>query len=118
MGDPSKLKYRKRAQISKPTGLLVNCPESVLKFKEMSTQKLWYDLYAPRSYIVKRTDKTLYLQIPDLHISGSRYIHFNPNSPNAEHNRQRKCMRINNQLYIPLPIGFEGIIRQNQYFAF
>jgi len=27
MGDPSKLKYRKQAQISKLTGLLVNRPE-------------------------------------------------------------------------------------------
>jgi len=44
MGDPPQLKYRKRAQISKPTGLLVNCAESVLKVKEISTQKLWYDL--------------------------------------------------------------------------
>jgi len=38
MSDPSKPKYRKRPQISKPTGLLVNCPESVLKVKEISTQ--------------------------------------------------------------------------------
>jgi len=104
MGDPSKLKYRKRAQISKPAGLLVNSPESVLKVKEISTQKLWYDLCDPRSYIVKRSDETLYLQIPDLHISGSEYINFNPNFPNAGHNRQRKCMRINNQLYAPPPL--------------
>jgi len=110
MGDPSKLKYRKRAHISKPTGLVVNCPKSVLKVKEISTQKLWYDLHAPRSYIVKRTDEILYLQIPNLHISGNGYIYFNPNFPNAGHNRQRKCMRISNQLYAPLPIGFEGII--------
>jgi len=27
-------------------------------------------------------------------------------------------MRINNQLYTPLPIGFEGIIRQNQHLGF
>jgi len=53
------LKSQKRVQISKPTGLLVDCPESVLKVKEISTQKLWYDLYAPRSYIVKRTDETI-----------------------------------------------------------
>ena len=62
MGDPSKLKYQKRAQFSKPTGLLVNCPESVLKVREISTQKLWHDLYAHRSYTVKRTDGTLFLK--------------------------------------------------------
>jgi len=46
-GDPSKLKYQKRTHISKPTGLLVKCPENVLKIKEISTQKLWYELFAP-----------------------------------------------------------------------
>jgi len=96
----------------------VKCPENVLKIKEISTQKLWYELFAPRSYIVKRTDETLYLHIPDLHISGSGYVHFNPNLPYAGRNRQRKCMRITNQLYAPLPIGFERIFRQNQYLGF
>ena len=111
MGDPSKLKHRKRAYISKPTGLLVNCPESVLKVKEIYTLKLWYELlYAPRSYIVKRTNESLYLQTPDLHIIVNGYIHFNTNFPNAGHSRQRKYMRINNPLYAPLPIGFEGRI--------
>jgi len=59
-GDPSKLKYQKRTHISKPTGLLVKCPENVLKIKEISTQKLWYELFAPWSYVVKRTDETLF----------------------------------------------------------
>jgi len=114
-GDRSELKYRNLTQINTPTGLSVRCPRSVLNVKEISTQKLWYELFAPRSYTVKRSDKTLYLQIPDLHVSGSGYVHFNPNLPIAGYNRQRKCMRINNQLYVPLPIGFEGIIQQNQY---
>jgi len=117
-GDPSKLKYRKRTQISKPAGVLVKCPENVLKIKEISTQKLWYELFFSQSYIAKRTDETLYLHIPDLHISGSGYVHYNPNLPNAEYNRQRKCKRINNQLYVPIPMGFEGIIRKKQFLGF
>ena len=64
--------------------------------------------------MVKRTCETPYLLIPVLHIEGSGYVHFNPNPSNAGYNRQRKCMRINNQLYVPLPIGYEGMIRQNQ----
>jgi len=118
MPDPSKQKYRKRIQTSEPTVLMVTFPESILRAKEISNQKLWYDLYAPKSYIVKWAYETLYLQIPGLHISGTGYIPFNPNFPNAGHNRQRKCMRINNQLYTPLPIDFEGIIRQNQHLGF
>ena len=90
----------------------------MLKIKEVSTRKLWYELFSPRSYIVKRTYETLYLQISDLHIRGRRYVHYNPNLLNAGYNRQRKCMRINNQLYVPLPIGFEIIIQQSQYLGF
>jgi len=68
--------------------------------------------------MVKRTCETLYLLIPALHIEGSGYVHFNPNPSNAGYNRQRKCMRFNNQLYVPLRIGFEGMIRQNQSSGF
>jgi len=53
MPDPSKQKYRKRIQTSEPTVLMVTFPESILRAKEISNQKLWYDLYAPKSYIVK-----------------------------------------------------------------
>jgi len=96
------------------TGLLIRSSENVPKTNKVSTRKLWYELIAPRSYMVKRTYETLYLLIPTLHMKGSGYVHFNPNPSNAGYNRQRKCMRINNQLYEPLPIGFEGMIRQNQ----
>jgi len=89
----------------------------VLKANEVSTRKLWYELIAPRSYMVKRTCETPYLLIPALHIKGSGCVHFNPNPSNAGYNRQRKCMRINNQLYVPFPIGFEGMIRKNQSFG-
>jgi len=117
-GDSSKRKNQNRTQNSEPKVLLVRCPENVLKIKDVSIRKLWHELFAPRSYMVKRTYETLYLQISDLHIRGRGYVHFNPNLPNAGDNRQRKCMRINNQLYVPLPIGFEGILQQTQYLGF
>jgi len=118
MTDRSKQKYQKRPQTGKPKGLMATFPEGIIRAKENSNKKLWYDLYAPRSYIVKRAYETLYLQIPGSYISGNRYIHFNPDLPNFGNNRQRKCMRINNQLYVPVPIGFEGMIQQNQYLGF
>ena len=103
-GDSSKQKNQKRTQNSEPKGLLVKCPENLLKIKEVSARKLWYELFAPRSYIVKWTYETLYLQISDLHIRGRGYVHFNQNLPNASYNRQRKCMMINNQLYVLLVV--------------
>jgi len=113
-GDSIKRTYRTRIPLQNATGLLIRSSENVFETNEISTRKLWYELIAPRSYMVKRTCETPYLLIPALHIEGSRYVHFNPTPSNAVYNRQRKCMRINNQLYLPLPIGFEGMIRQDQ----
>ena len=64
--------------------------------KDISDSPLWYDLYIPRFYIVKRTYETLYLHIPGTHISRNGYIHFNPDLPNAGFNWQRRCLTFTN----------------------
>ena len=59
-GDSLKRTYRTRIPLQNATGLLIRSSENVLKTNEVSTRKLWYELIAPRSYMVKRTYVTLF----------------------------------------------------------
>jgi len=95
--NPSRKKYRKITQNNEPKGLMVTFPEDVIRAKGTTDRKLWYDLYTPRSYMVKQAQANLYLQLPSSYIRGNGCIHFNPNLPNSGYNRQKKCMRINKQ---------------------
>jgi len=90
-GDSLKRTYRTRIPLQNATGLLIRSSENVLTTNEVSTRKLWYELIAPRSYMVKRICETPYLLKPALHIEGSGYVHFNPNPSNAGYNARENA---------------------------
>jgi len=98
--------------------LVVSLPSTYVRRKEEIIKQWCYDLYASRDHKIRRTPETLYLKISGTHVQGKGHIYFLPSFPDMEQNRPEKCKRFRQQLHLPIPSGFHGRIRKNQYVGY
>jgi len=98
-------------------GLVVYLPQEKVSKKPTKSSRLYYDLYAPQSYLIPvcRNLRIYYLCIKEIKVVGKGHLCFKSSMDSRYQKGKGKAILRDCTLYIPAPRDFYGLINKNQH---